>query len=87
MFLDHFDFDMSMSIFFKKKHYFNIFLNEKHFEKQPTTTTLRNNPLDTQNNKTISSYTTLLNNYQLFQSRGVEFNWSGLEFALQRSPV
>jgi len=35
MFLDHFDALMSKIIFFKKKYYFNIFLNEKHFKKQP----------------------------------------------------
>ena len=36
MILDHFDMIMSKIIFFKmkKKHYFDLFLSEKHFEKQ-----------------------------------------------------
>jgi uncharacterized membrane protein YobD (UPF0266 family) len=36
MFLYHFDVLMSKIIFKnKKKYYFNVFWNEKHFEKQP----------------------------------------------------
>jgi hypothetical protein len=35
VFLDHFDAMISKIIFLKKKHYFDTFLSEKHFEKQP----------------------------------------------------
>jgi len=34
MFLNHFD-AVILKIIFKKKNYFNIFLSEKYFEKQP----------------------------------------------------
>jgi hypothetical protein len=35
MFSYHFDMLRSKMIFLKKKHYFDVFWNEKYFEKQP----------------------------------------------------
>ena len=45
MHLDHFDVLMSKIIFKNKKYYFHIFLNEKHFKKQPQLQSHSKHPL------------------------------------------